>query len=731
MDVCCARSNFLFSLFLLLFVPASIGQLLPAETRILFQVQQFLEYPQVLQGWNKWTNFCYLPQSTSLVIVCSDNHITELTIDGNKSSPSQIPKPSSGNFSSSQRTLSQGFSIDSFFTVITKLSSLKKLSLVSLGIWGPLPAKIDRFDSLEVLNLSSNFIHGSIPSEIAKFKNLTSLVLANNLFNGSIPDLKGLTQLEEFDISNNPLGPKFPSLSNNLVYINLRNMALRSEIPQDFMNFNHLQVLDISSNKLQGPIPPILFSLPSIQSINIAKNQLSGELPPSISCHENLTFVDVSNNLLIGKLPSCLASNSKNRTVIASWNCLSKNTSLKYQRPYSFCQKEALAVQPPVKKQKNQQTVKLALVLGIIGAVVAIIVALGLLILVMYRRLERNRAKEYKSESFVFDKNAAHTSPVVDGRHVPMRMVSLGLPPYHVFTLEEIEDATNNFDPANLVVEVSQAQLYRGRMRDGLVILVKCLKLKQKHSPQSLQQHMEVLSRLRHRHLVSVLGHCIVTYQDHSNTASTVFIVLENVVNGSLRDHLSDWRKREFIKWPQRMSITMSIAKGIQYLHTAGVFGNDLKIENVLLDENLSAKISSYKISLPPKVGSESPFAGQDNSLSSSENTDKDDIHQLGVILLEVITGRPIISPSDIEDLKLQLEICLAESPSKLQDLTDPSIRGTFAYESLKTVAQVTINCLDKESSRRPSIEDILWHMQYSVQVQEGWTSSGNLSTKF
>ena len=98
-----------------------------------------------------------------------------------------------------------------------------------------MPAKVDRLDSLEVLNISSNFIQGGIPPEIATFKNLKSLVLAYNLLNGSIPDLKGLSQLEELDISNNPLGPKFPSLGNNLVRINLRSMALRSQIPPDFI----------------------------------------------------------------------------------------------------------------------------------------------------------------------------------------------------------------------------------------------------------------------------------------------------------------------------------------------------------------------------------------------------------------------------------------------------------------------------------------------------------------
>ncbi|KAI8004758.1 putative LRR receptor-like serine/threonine-protein kinase [Camellia lanceoleosa] len=67
-----------------------------------------------------------------------------------------------------------------------------------------------------------------------------------------------------------------------------------------------------------------------------------------------------------------------------------------------------------------------------------------------------------------------------------------------------------------------------------------------------------------------------------------------------------DWIKREYLKWPQRMGIAMGIARGIQFLHsgiTPGMYGNDLKIENILLDKTLTAKISSYNISLPSKVG--------------------------------------------------------------------------------------------------------------------------------
>ncbi|KAF3431295.1 hypothetical protein FNV43_RR26026 [Rhamnella rubrinervis] len=159
-----------------------MGQLTPSETRIVFQVQKLLEYPQVLQEWTNWTNFCFLPPSPSLNIVCSNNRI------------SHVPKPASGKFVVSQQKLSESFSIDSFFTVVTMLSNLRVLSMVYLGLWGPLPSKINR-----------------------------SLVLAVNLFNGSVPDLRSLPVLEELNLGYNHLGPGFPSLGNSVVSIILTN----------------------------------------------------------------------------------------------------------------------------------------------------------------------------------------------------------------------------------------------------------------------------------------------------------------------------------------------------------------------------------------------------------------------------------------------------------------------------------------------------------------------------
>ncbi|KAJ8760938.1 hypothetical protein K2173_021976 [Erythroxylum novogranatense] len=734
-----SRVSYIFLFHLLVFpllIPVSVGQLSPSETKILFQVRRLLEYPGVLRSWTNWTNFCYLPSSASLRIVCSNSHVTELIIVGNKASPSQVAKPSSGNFKVSGQTLSSQFSIDTFFTVLTKLSYLEVLSLVSLGLWGPLPAKVSRFHSLRVLNFSSNFIHGEIPQAIVSLKSLNSLVLADNLLNGTIPDLKELVLLEELNLGDNRFGPKFPSLSYTLVTVILNNNSLRSDISSGFKGFNQLQRLDVSSNKLVGPIPAALFSLPSIQYVDLADNQLTGAFPPTLSCTAKLEFVDISRNYLIGKLPSCIASNSSSRTVISSWNCLSEGNST-YQRAVSFCHKEALAVKPPVKSKEKKSSAKLGIILGAIGGVVGLIVVLGVLVLVIIKRSGITVSDDGGkcNASFADKISVRSASKPTDSRRVPqtMRSAAIGLPQYRVFSLEELEDATNNFDPLNFMEEESQGKVYKGWLGEGTAILVKCVKLKQKNLPQSLAQHMEVLSKLRHLHLVSVLGHCVVTYQNHPSTACTVFVVFEHISNGSLRDHLDDFRKKEVLKWPQRMAITIGVARGIQFLHTGvapGIFGNNLRLENVLLDECLTAKLSNYTIPLPSKAGLESPVNGHAIDNPNSESAEKEDMYQLGGILLQVITGKFFTSPIELKELKAQLEKSLVEAPAKLREFIDPSARGSFAYQSLRNTVEITLNCLSSSPNDRPSIEDVLWNLQYSMQVQEGWTSSGNLATQ-
>ncbi|XP_010496046.1 PREDICTED: probable LRR receptor-like serine/threonine-protein kinase At1g14390 [Camelina sativa] len=708
--------TFTFLILLLLLPSLSESQLTSSESRTLLEIQKHLQYPPVLRSWTNLTSFCYLPPSPSFKILCFNGHVTELTVTGNRT----VKLP--GRFSS-----------DSLFTVVTKLSNLKTLSLVSLGISGPLPSKIIRLSSsLQSLNLSSNFITGKIPKEISSLKNLRSFVLANNLFNGSVPDLRGLSNLQELNLGGNKLGPEVvTSLASNLITVSLRNNSFGSKIPEQIKKLNMLQSLDLSSNKFVGSIPRLLFSLPSLQNLSLSQNLLSGSLPSSSLCSSKLRILDVSRNLLTGKLPSCLSSKSfHNQTVLFTFNCLSVNgsPSAKYQRPVTFCENEAkqavAAVKSDTKDQEKKEEdtgIELGLVIGIVIGVILVSAVLF--------RMRKSGSKEEPFEANNVDKvsvcstntRSTTSKTVPDARRVPqtMRSAVIGLSPYRVFSLEELEEATNNFDAANLCGE----QLYKGCLREGIAVTVRCIKLKQKTSTQNLAQQMEVLSKLRHMHLVSVLGHCIGTYQDHHPYAgSTIFIVQEYISNGSLRDYLTDWRKKEVFKWPQRMSTAIGVARGIQFLHTGvapGIYGNNLDVENILLDETLTVKLSNYTIPLPSKVGAESP---------SNEDGEKEDVYQFGVILLQIITGKVLAAASsELGSLKLQLENGLRDEPSVLRSLADPCVRGTYAYESLRTTVEFAINCLCEDQGKRPSIEDVVWNLQYTIQVQQGWTSSGNL----
>jgi len=393
------------------------------------------------------------------------------------------------------------------------------------------------------------------------------------------------------------------------------------------------------------------------------------------------------------------------------------------------------------------------MILGIVGAVVGGAILIALVMVVVLRRARRHHpevmalpkspliapAKKGKAPAMVTQHKIATTA---DKRHASQaaRVNTLEVPAYREYTMEELQELTNNLASSNLIKNNPVAQHYNGQLQDGSRVLVRCLRLKPKYSPQSLSQYMEIISKFRHRHLVSIIGHCIVSDQENPTIASSVYLISECITNGSLRSHLTEWRKREMLKWPQRVSAAIGIARGIQFLHSVtapDIVQNDLNIDNILLDKTLTSKISDFNLpmistSKNGKISLENPFVVHEEndhgSAEPAEQGDKDDIYQFGLILLEVITGKSTESQRDLESLKAQLSEALAEDPDMLKDMADPTIRGTFAVDSLSKVTEIALNCTATDPSDRPSVDDVLWNLQYSMQVQDGWASSESLS---
>lgn len=373
------------------FIILGTHQLQHSQTQVLLQLRKQLEYPALLEIWKDHTvDFCYIYSSTQVNISCQDNFITELKIVGDKT----VKNNRFEGFSIPNATLSGSFSMDSFVSTLARLTSLRSLSLVSLGIWGSLPDKIHRLASLEYLDLSSNFLFGSVPSKICtmvklqtlsldrnyfngtvpdcldSLLNLTVLSLSNNEISGKLPDLGSLSNLNLLDFSQNKLDSKLPALPKAVVMASLSNNSFMGELPHRYGQLVRLQQLDLSFNFLTGTPPEALFSLPNVSYLNLASNTLSGSLSSHIHCSSKLSYVDLSNNKLTGGLPSCLSTALDQRVVNSDGNCLS--IGFQHQHPDSYC------ITVPV-KEKESRSKSLGILVAVIGGgfVAALLLVFG------------------------------------------------------------------------------------------------------------------------------------------------------------------------------------------------------------------------------------------------------------------------------------------------------------------------------------------------------------------
>ncbi|KAL4568678.1 hypothetical protein LXL04_024293 [Taraxacum kok-saghyz] len=155
----------------------------PSQKQVLLQLRKQLEYPKQLDIWLDSSNdFCYV-SSPQVNVTCENNFVSELKIIGIPVDQTPTKVINSGlfhRFPVSSQTISQNFSIDSLIATLSRLTSLKVLSLVSLGIWAPLPNKIQRLNTLEYIDLSYDFLYVSIPPTFSRMVSLQSVNLDGN-----------------------------------------------------------------------------------------------------------------------------------------------------------------------------------------------------------------------------------------------------------------------------------------------------------------------------------------------------------------------------------------------------------------------------------------------------------------------------------------------------------------------------------------------------------------------
>ncbi|KAB1201171.1 putative receptor protein kinase TMK1 [Morella rubra] len=648
--------------------------------------------------------------------------------------------------------------------VVTTMTSLNSLWLHGNQFTGEIPESIGNLTLLKDLNLNGNQLVGLIPDRLANME-LDNLDLSNNRLMGPIPNFKANKSAWNSNAfcQSTPgvlCAPVVMELLEFLGWVNYPSKLVSSWTGNDPCGgpwlglscnpSNEVSIINMPKFSLNGSLSPAIAKLDALTQIRLQNNYLTGPIPQNWTSLKYLTTLDVSGNNISPPLPKF---SSTVNLVIDGNPHLSGNQSLEVPPAGSPPAKNPSSggSQTPTKNpssptsgsssngndtsgepKSSKRSIFVSVVAPVASVVVVAFLAIPLSVYCCRKRKgaspapnsivihPRDPSDSDNTVKIVVANNTNGSASTLTGSGSGSRNSS-GMGESHVIeagnliiSVQVLRNVTKNFAPENELGRGGFGVVYKGELDDGTTIAVKRMEagIITSKALDEFHSEIKVLSKVRHRHLVSLLG--------YSTEGNERILVYEYMPQGALSRHLFHWKdlKLEPLTWKRRLNIALDVARAMEYLHTLAhrsFIHRDLKSSNILLGDDYRAKVSDFGLVKLAPDGEKSVvtrLAGTFGYLApeyavTGKITTKVDVFSFGVVLMELLTGLMALDDQRSEESQYLAAWFwrIKSDPEKLRAAIDPALDAKEEiFESISIIAELAGHCTAREPNQRPDM---------------------------
>ncbi|XP_073142230.1 leucine-rich repeat receptor protein kinase HPCA1 isoform X2 [Henckelia pumila] len=616
------------------------------------------------------------------------------------------------------------------------------------------PDWFSTLSSLNTLVIEYGPLQGSVPPEIFNLPQIEQVKLRNNAFadkldmSGKVSEQLELVDLKNNDISSVTLGSEYKSalelIGNPVCSASLENTVYcqiqQSARPYTTSLANCGSQLCEADKKLnpqscecaypyegtlyfRAPLFRELSNASLFHSLEMSLWLKLGLSPGSVSVQNPFFNVDDYLQVQLGLFPS----NSKyfNRSEVQRLGFALSNQTFKPSAefgPYFF-----IASPYIFGDDHRRPHFSLTTIAGISTAgafLVLLLAGLGIYALRQKRRAEQAISVSKPFASWIPRGKDSGGAPQLKGARW--------------FSYDELKKCTNNFFESNEIGSGGYGKVYRGMLSSGKMVAIKKAQQASMQGGLEFKTEIELLSRVHHKNLVGLVGFCFEQGEQ--------VLVYEFMANGTLRENLTG-RNGAHLDWKRRIRVALGSARGLAYLHELAhppIIHRDVKSTNILLDENLTAKVADFGLSKLVSETSKGHVSTQVKGTlgyldpeyyMTQQLTEKSDVYSFGVVMLELISAKQPIEKGKyiVREIRTAMDKH-DESHYGLREMMDPTIRNTPNLIGFSIFVDLAMQCVEESGSDRPTMNEVVKTLE-SILHNDGLntnsTSASSSATEF